>query len=390
MTLFSIFWAYQYRNRFPARLPPNLLCLAVYLLFAGASIFWSFNPNVSAIRFAQQAMIVVSIVLPALLAAPTADTIHGMFLLCFAPAAILNVFFVFGNSPLVVAELKGFPGFFGGKNYLGEFAAIPFLLGLHELFFPGARRALGVVAVAVAAWLLFWANSKTAIAFALLAPALAAITIVARRITRLSPAIVLLSIPLAFVVLGTVSHFGLERIGYAVYGDSSLTGRTVIWDFANFEIARRPLLGWGYQSFWLAGPDAPSIVDAPGWVKTMPEGHSGYVDTKLELGYVGYVLLITFILTTLHGVGRMADQAPTRAWIVLSLLLYVIGHNYLESLWMRGSEFLWIVFLIVTAEVARYWRPYRLRRVAYPPAQSLRSSSRYSIGRLPSTPGGSR
>jgi O-antigen ligase len=91
-----------------------------------------------------------------------------------------------------------------------------------------------------------------------------------------------------------------------LYGDSSLTGRTVTWDFANYEIARRPLQGWGYQSFWLAGPGAPSIIDAPGWVKTMPDAHNDYVDTKLELGYNGLGLLLIFIITTLHGVGHPA------------------------------------------------------------------------------------
>jgi exopolysaccharide production protein ExoQ len=39
---------------------------------------------------------------------------------------------------------------------------------------------------------------------------------------------------------------------------------------------------------------------------------------------------------------------------VLSLALYVIFWNYLESLWMRGFEFLWVVFLVVAADISRY------------------------------------
>jgi len=249
-----------------------------------------------------------------------------------------------------------------GKNYLGEFAAIPFLLALHEMLYSGRRRVFGIVILLVSVWLLFWANSKTAFGLALLVPLVAGLTLLIRRITRLSPAIILLSVPIFFMVLSSVSHFGLPRLSYMLYGDSSLTGRTVIWDFANTEIARRPLLGWGYQSFWLAGPDAPSVTDARGWVKQMPDGHSGYVDTKLELGYVGFALLIGFIFATLHGVGRMADRAPARAWIVLSLVLYVIVYNFLESLWMRGYEFLWVMFLILAAEIGRYWRPISLKR----------------------------
>jgi exopolysaccharide production protein ExoQ len=364
MAAIAVVSALQHRSRLPRPFPPHLICLFAYLAFAGASVLWAFNPSLSFTRFAQQAMIVTSIILPALLAAPTSDILRGLFLWCFAPAAILNVAFVFENSPSIVAALKGYPGFFLGKNYLGEFAAIPFLLALHETLYSGWRRVFGLFILAVSAWLLFWANSKTAFGLALLVPLAAGLTLLVRKLTRLSPAVILLSVPLCFMVLSTVSHFGLERLSYMLYGDSSLTGRTVIWDFANAEIARRPLLGWGYQSFWLAGPDAPSATDARGWVKSMPDGHSGYVDTKLELGYVGFALLISFILATLHGVGRMADRAPARAWIVLSLALYIIVYNFLESLWMRGYEFLWVMFLILAAEIGRYYRPLPLRRAA--------------------------
>lgn len=356
--------------RNPSRLsrltwPPQIICLLLYLAFAGASVLWSFNPRVSFIRFTQQAMIVTSIVLPALLAAPKADMMRGLFLWCFAPAALLNIPFVFENSPSVVAALKGYPGYFLGKNALGELAAIPFLLAIHEMFYSGWRRALGIVIGAVAVWLLFWANSKTAFGLALVVPFLAGLTLYIRKITRLSPAIILLAIPLCYALLSLVSHSDvMGRISYIIYGDSSLTGRTVIWDFANYEIARRPFVGWGYQSFWLSGPDAPSLVDGPGWVKTMPDAHNGYVDTKLELGYIGLALLLSFIIATLHGVGRMADRDPARAALVLSLALYIIVYNFLESLWMRGFEFLWVVFLIVTAEIARYWRVSPVRAAA--------------------------
>ena len=102
--------------------------------------------------------------------------------------------------------------------------------------------------------------------------------------------------------------------------------------------------------------------DAPGWVKMMPNGHNGYYDTKLELGYLGLTFLVVFIIATLHAVGRVADRDPGRAWLLLSLALFIILYNFFESLWMRGFEFLWVVFLIVAAEIGRYWRPFPLTR----------------------------
>jgi exopolysaccharide production protein ExoQ len=356
----SVFLAVRDRSRLT--LPPHIICLLVYLAFAGASVVWAFRPELSFTRFVQQLMIVTSIVLPAMVAARTADMMRGLFL-CFAFASILNVFFIFGGSPISVTYGSmgkvdiGYPGYFPGKNYLGECAALAIFVSLHELLYPGLRRTLGIVVVAIATLLLFLSSSKTALGLALLAPFLAGLTLIIRKQTRISPAIILLSIPLCYTALSSVSNFNLNRISYMLYGDSTFTGRTIIWDFAQYEIARRPLLGWGYQSFWLVGPDAPSIVEAPGWVKMMPNAHNGYYDTTLEMGYIGYALLVIFIIATLHAIGRVADRDPSRAWLVLSIALYVICWNYLESLWMRGFEFLWVVFLIIAAEISRYCQP---------------------------------
>ena len=169
----------------------------------------------------------------------------------------------------------------------------------------------------------------------------------------------LLFIPLVYVVLCSIVPFNImDRVAYILYGDSTLTGRTIIWAFAQYEIGRRPIAGWGYQSFWLV-PGSPTVTDAPGWVKMMPNAHNGYYDTMLETGYVGLALLLAFIVATLHGIGRLANQDPTRARTVLSLALFVICYNYFETLWLRGFEFLWLVFLILAADVGRYWQPTR-------------------------------
>jgi exopolysaccharide production protein ExoQ len=360
MAAISVILAVRNRSRL-GRLtwPPNIICLLAYLAFAGASVLWAFRPELSFIRFVQQVMVVTSIVLPAMLAARTADMMRGLFL-CFAFASILNVYYVLGAHPQIEENVNlGYPGYFLGKNYLGECAAVAFILSLHEILYPGLRRALGIIVVVIATLLIFWSDSKTALGLALIAPFLSGLTLMTRKITRISPAIILLSIPFCYAVLSSISGFNMNRLSYILYGDSTFTGRTIIWDFAQLEIERRPLLGWGYQSFWLVGPDAPSIVDGWGWVKSMPNAHNGYYDTTLEMGYVGYALLVIFIIATLHAVGRVADRDPARARLVLSLALYIICYNYLESLWMRGFEFLWVVFVIVAAEIGRYWEPFR-------------------------------
>jgi exopolysaccharide production protein ExoQ len=367
MAAISVVLAVQNRSRLGRHtLPPHIICLLAYLAFAGASVLWAFSPEQTLTRFVQQVMIVMSIVLPAMLAARTADMMRGLFL-CFAFASILNVFFVLGGSVTIVPYRSmvvniGYQGYFLGKNYLGECAAVAFLLSFDEMLYPSRRRALGIIVVVIATLLVFLSGSKTALGLAFISPFLAILTLIVRKITRISPAIILLSIPLCYGVLSSVSNFNMDRVSYMLYGDSTFTGRTIIWDFAQYEIERRPLLGWGYQSFWLV-PNSPKF-EAPGWVKMMPNAHNGYYDTMLEMGYIGLALLVVFVTATLHAIGRVADRDPARARLVLSLALFIILYNYLESLWMRGFEFLWVVFVILAAEIGRYWRPLPLRRAA--------------------------
>lgn len=342
-------------------LAPHIICLFAYLAFAGASVFWAFKPELSSIRFAQQVMVVSSVILPALLASRSSDMMLGMFL-CFSLATVLNVFFVMGNSQAMVDLYKGYPGYFPGKNYLGELVAVTLLFALYRLTYPGLQRVFATVIAVIACVLLVMANSKTSFALALAVPVLAATIIFVARMVGISPAIILWLVPLGYLVFATAAGINLNRLSYMLYSDSSFSGRTVIWDFANFEIARKPLFGWGYQSFWLVGPDGPAIVDAPGWVKIMPNAHNGYLDTQLELGYIGFILLLAFITATVHGIGRVAQRDPARAWLLLSLALFIIITNGLESWWMRGFEMLWMVFLMVAAEVARHLQPVRAAR----------------------------
>ena len=361
-------------------LPPNIICLLAYLTFAGASVFWAFKPELSFIRFSQEVMVLTSIVLPAMLAVRTADLTRGLFL-CFAFAAILNVFFVFANSPATIKLVNGYPGYFTGKNLLGEFSAIALVLAFREVLCPGGRRALGIIIVIVAVWLLFWSNSKTALGLAVLVPFVAGLTLFAAKRMRISPATILLSIPICYFVFSGVTGINMYRISYMLYGDSTFSRRSIIWEFALKEIERRPLFGWGYQSFWLVGPDGPNIVDAPAFsfIKNMPNAHNGYYDTMLEMGYVGYALLSIFIFATIYGIGRMAERDPPRAWLLLSLALYVIIHNGLESTWMRAFDLMWVVFALVAAETGRHWQHLKLERVAYgrrtPPRRGRRAEA---------------
>src|SRR6516165_5905707 len=190
LSAISVVLVVQNRSRLGRHiLPPHITCLLAYLAFAGTSVLWAFSPEQSLTRFVQQVMIVTSIVLPAMLAARSADMMRGLFL-CFAFAAILNVIFILGGAPPITAKnvTPGHQGYFLGRNLLGEFAAAALLLALYEMSYPGFRRALGIIAAVTATSLLFLCNSKTAFGLAFLAPLLAGLTLMIANKMRISPA----------------------------------------------------------------------------------------------------------------------------------------------------------------------------------------------------------
>jgi len=354
------------RNRSRVALPPHIVSLIAYLALAGASVLWAFKPELSFQRFVLLLLIVVSIVFPVTLAARTTDLIRGLFI-CFASALLVNVFFILNQEPIIIDKIvKGYPGYFAFKGILGECAAVAFLLSLYEMLYSGRRLALGVSVAVVAICVMIVSQSKGALGLALLTPLLAGLTLIAGKVIRISPAIVLLPIVIGYEVLSRLLGNLTGRISYYLYGNYTMSGRANIWEFVHYESVRKPFLGWGYQSFWFVGPDGPSIIDAPGWIKVMPSAHNGYLDTKLELGYVGLSILVIFLFATLHAIGHVAGRDARRAWLLLSLALFIILTNFLESSWMRGMDILWLTFVFVAAEIARYWPGGSARRFVVP------------------------
>ena len=107
------------------------------------------------------------------------------------------------------------------------------------------------------------------------------------------------------------------------------------------------------------------------------------LDVRLETGLIGFALFVSFIITTLYAIRRVAGRDPVRVWMVLSLALFVILDNFLETVWMRGFSTLWVVFVIVAAEAGRYSRPFLPTRAAYGSRTLRPGSSGLSRGLSP-------
>jgi len=170
--------------------------------------------------------------------------------------------------------------------------------------------------------------------------------------TRLTPAFFVAAVVVASMFLSNP----IERLGYRLYGDATLTGRTAIWGFIGDQISRKPWFGWGFHSYYFV-PNSPQN-EAPGYIRDMPSSHSGYLELKLETGRIGYWIFLVFIYSSLHLLERVRRRDPVRAWFFLSFELFAVLTNLLDSSWLTLTPF-WLLYLIVVAESVRYSLPRR-------------------------------
>jgi exopolysaccharide production protein ExoQ len=107
--------------------------------------------------------------------------------------------------------------------------------------------------------------------------------------------------------LGTVVaalQFGAMDAILGIFGkDSTLTGRTYLWQQGMIAASEYPMLGIGYQGFWVQGfPEAERLWDFFGIAgRSGFHFHNTYIETMVETGVIGTVLLVFILLTIFIG-----------------------------------------------------------------------------------------
>ena len=347
LTLTLVFqnWA-RIDFRFFRSLP--IISLIAYLVFAAASVTWAYSPDFAFSRLVVQVLALIVIVVPFAVPTRAKYTIPGV-LLCYAIALAINGVYVLATPPSPI----GHAGYFTHKQDLGLLAAVGIILSSHELLQRGWRRLVALIAIGLGFWLVFESQSKSAVALALIAIPCSGLILLLCKLCkkiRLTPAYVLAAVVVASMFVSNP----IERLGYNLYGDSTLTGRTAIWAFIDYQISHKAWFGWGFHSYWFV-PNSPHNA-APGYIRDMPSSHSGYLELKLDTGRIGYWIFLVLIFSSLHLLERVRRKDPMRAWCFLSIELFAVMINFLDSHWIVLTHF-WFLYLIVVAESVRYSYP---------------------------------
>jgi exopolysaccharide production protein ExoQ len=341
---------------------PLLLGIGAVLAWAGATTFWAVEPEISFRRFFL-IMFVTGSIVSATLAARDHERLLRIGFWMFAVMVVLNVARVLTTPPTAL----GHAGIYPHKNYFAAVASIMMLFALYQVS-NGTRltRLAAIPMLLAGAWFLIVAQSKTSIALIVFAPPVALFVALIARHIRISPAF---TVPLITFALYGIYEFGVQSdfwdfyaVAYTIFGDPTLTLRTDIWAFAVKKIAERPWLGYGYEVFWGAGLNSPSVREGPGFVANMPHAHNGYLDIVLHTGFVGLGIFVVLLMATLHQAGRLAGHAFGVTWFILSLVVFCLLYNCFESTWFRSFNLISMVFVLAIVLIARLQAPMSRRK----------------------------
>jgi exopolysaccharide production protein ExoQ len=204
-------------------------------------------------------------------------------------------------------------------------------------------------------WLFWKANSATSLISLFLGTTLmlvAKLPFVNKRLLGayfVVAAVILVSAQLAFGSVADVTSLS----GH----DATYEGRTKLWgELLKFPI--NPILGTGFESFWLG--DRLQRLWADHWWHPN-EAHNGYLETYLNLGIVGLVMLGGLLIATFKKATAALVRGDEFGLFRFGFLGIVLVYNWTEA-GFRGLDPIWFTFFIIALDysvpqVAPYVQP---------------------------------
>lgn len=244
-------------------------------------------------------------------------------------------------------------GFTPHKSVLGTILVLGFEIYAWRALFESKRRWLHV-AIAVAMMVVcFLARSSTAfiaMGFSVLLLAILAIRRSELRM-RFLPELAFWGFTLVALLF---LPFMLTTLVQLLGKDVSLTGRIPLWQSLMPFIADRPLLGYGYGTFWVANsPQMILIRQLNPW--NPPDAHNAYIGVALELGLTGAIIATGFLLSVIFRAYR-TSRSTGLAWpafLFAFAFVYAITNMVDTPLLSMGSFFTFMLAFCHFALVRR-------------------------------------
>jgi O-antigen ligase len=335
------------------------LPLLLFFLYCAVSILWSDYPFVAFKRWFKTAgdvvMVLVVLTDPNPLAAIQRFFSRTAFVLL--PLSVLFILFFpeLGSFYDPSDRITYYNGVTTQKNELGMICLVLGLAAFWSLLdaykdrrMPGRTRhltAAGAVFV-TAVWLIVKADSMTSLSCFVLAGGVMFL-LVQRWVYQRNGyvhTVVACAVGLAvFAAVIDTTGVLLRLLGR----NPTLTGRTEIWK-AVLSFHTNPLLGTGYDSFWL-GDRLTGVWQQIGYTG-IGQAHNGYLEIYINLGWLGVMFLIVMIAGGYRNAFAALRENPSVGSLRISLLSASVMYSLTEA-GFRKQNLIWLAFLLAISDV---------------------------------------
>jgi O-antigen ligase len=124
--------------------------------------------------------------------------------------------------------------------------------------------------------------------------------------------------------------------------NSTLTGRTDLWNLS-LTLVTNPLLGAGYESFWLGW----RLQKMWTYITGVNQAHNGYLEIYLNLGWVGVGLLVSLLMSGYRNIIRAIRRQEPAGNLRLAYFVVACVYNCTEA-GFKMMHPMWIIFLFVS------------------------------------------
>lgn len=328
----------------------------LFFIFGVISFFWSDYPLVSFKRWIKSLGNVVMVLV--ILSEHRPYAAFGIILRRFAFILLpLSVLFIKYYPELGRTYHMGIPSVTGvafQKNGLGQ---ICLLTGTYFSWVLILRRkvkhsylhnmhySIYLLILPMIFWLLYKANSATSTVC--LITAITIFLVGTHSIMIKNPhRILYFSLALVILFLALEYLFSVKDIILALLGKSQdLTSRVPIWQELR-SMAVNPLLGSGFESFWLGERRRIMFEE---WGK-IEQAHNGYLDMYLHLGMVGLLLIFGWFVSGMNKVRNYLLIDYSTGILRFSLIVIVALYNYTEATFY-GVNNIWIIFMLAIMSI---------------------------------------
>ncbi len=312
------------------------LWIFAFAVFACVTMFWSAAPGVT-LRTGIQYL---SHIVCALIAMRTID------IRTLARGAVVGVTIVLLYSLLFGVHhydpLDGtysFVGAFASKNQLGFYASLGVYFAFVALFTLGERgmwMAAAGVAGAISGYSLFASQSATSV---ITTVAIVGLGLGMRAIAALRPAnrqaLFLAITAFGGIAAVALTYGGALDVVLGAFGkNSTLTGRTYLWQ-EGIEAAKvSPIFGMGYQAYWVQGFSEAERLWEEFYI-TARSGfhfHNTYIETAVETGLIGLVLLSLVLLVVVFGHLKrvLSAERHVEAMVLFCISVLLLIRSFVE------------------------------------------------------------